>query len=115
MANWRPNPLFLAFEGYLNGGTIGVLFDSDGNWAAAHFLMKSKKLGGPQATVTAEHSVFVHKPTSIDRVLNLESRMTHHWGNRVAVRTTIHADDAVTATSKGTFVLVREGHLGLER
>lgn len=115
VADWRSEPRFLAFEGYLNGGIIGVLFDCHSNWAAAYFLMKSRKLGAPPATVTARYSVALHKPTPIDRVLHVESRITRHWGNRVAVRTTLQADGVVTATFKGTFVAVREGHPAFER
>ena len=115
VSNWRPDPRFLAFEGYLNGGIIGVLFDCHSNWAAAYFLMKARKLGRPPATVTALYSVQLHKPTPIDRVLHLESTPTRHWKNRVSVRTTLQAEGVETATFRGTFVVVREGHPAFER
>ena len=115
VADWRPDPRFIAFEGYLNGGMIGVLFDCQSNWSAAYFLMKAMKLEGPPATVTSRYSVSLLKPTPIDRVLHLESTPTRHWKHRVAVRTTLQADGIVTASFKGTFVMVREGHPAYQR
>ena len=35
VAEWRPLPHHLAFEGVLNGGIIGTLLDCHANWTAA--------------------------------------------------------------------------------
>jgi acyl-coenzyme A thioesterase PaaI-like protein len=115
VADWKPLPHHLAFEGYMNGGIIGVLFDCHSNWAAAHYIMKAKKLDKPPATVTAGYCVTLLRPTPMDKVLRLESRLTSRRRNRVTVRTTLTAGGAVTATFKGTFVEVREGHPAFNR
>ncbi len=115
VSDWVPDGRYLAFEGYLNGGIIGVLFDCHSNWSAAYFLMKSRNLPLPPATVTARYSVLLHRPTPIDRVLHLESTPTRHWRNRVSVRTVLQADGVPTATFRGTFVMVKEGHPAFDR
>ncbi len=115
VSDWRPDDRYLAFEGYLNGGVIGILFDCHSNWAAAYFLMKHLDLRSPPATVTARYSVLLHRPTPMRKVLHLESVPTRHWKNRVAVRTTLQADGVDTATFHGTFVMVNEGHPAFHR
>jgi len=110
VADWRPEGRYAAFEGYLNGGIIGVLLDCHSNWAAAYSLMKELGLPRPPATVTARYSVLFHRPTPLDSTIHLESTPTRRWKDKVSVVTTLSSGDVVTATFTGTFVMVREGH-----
>ncbi len=43
VAEWRPEPHHLAFEGILNGGICGALLDCHSNWTAAHHLMQRRR------------------------------------------------------------------------
>ena len=47
VADWTPAPHHKAFDGYVSGGILGVLFDCHRNWATVHFLMQAKGLTRP--------------------------------------------------------------------
>ena len=51
MAEWKPEPHHLAFEGVLNGGICGALLDCHSNWTAAMHLMRQAG-----ADESAEHA-----------------------------------------------------------
>ncbi len=115
VADWRAEPHHLAFKGYLNGGIIGTLLDCHSNWAAVHYLMKSKGLKNPLGTVTAEYHVTFRRPTHIDQTLHLESKCLKIEDNRAVIQTTLTQEGEVTATFEGTFVIVKEGHPAFNR
>src|SRR5512135_2640065 len=57
VAVWTPQPQHQAFEGAVNGGVIGALFDCHSNWTAAWHLMRQAGEDTVPATVTAEFAV----------------------------------------------------------
>jgi acyl-coenzyme A thioesterase PaaI-like protein len=110
IADWKPEPYHEAFEGYVNGGIIGVLFDCHSNWAATYSLMKRRGLSTPPGTVTAEYSVTHLSPTPIQNTLHLASQIVDISDSKAVVETTLEAEGKITAKFKGTFVAVRQGH-----
>lgn len=115
VADWRPQPHHLAFEGMLNGGIIGALLDCHSNWTAAHHLMRQSGAETPPCTVTADFHVTLKRPTPMDRVLHLVARVVESREDRATVEATLEADGKVTATCRGTFVAVRPGHPAYHR
>ena len=110
VADWKPGPHHEAFEGYVNGGIIGVLFDCHSNWAATYNLMKRRGLSTPPGTVTAEYCVTHLSPTPSTVTLHFVSKVVDLSDNKAVVETTLEAAGKLTAKFKGTFVAVREGH-----
>jgi acyl-coenzyme A thioesterase PaaI-like protein len=115
VAEWRPEPHHQAFEGALNGGICGVLLDCHSNWAAAYHLMKTSGAATPPPTVTADFHVTLKRPTPMDGPLTLKARVVESLENRAVVEATIEARGRVTATCRGTFVAVKEGHPAYHR
>jgi uncharacterized protein (TIGR00369 family) len=110
VADWKPEPYHEAFEGYVNGGIIGVLLDCHSNWAATYGLMKRKGLSTAPGTVTAEYCVNHLRPTPSKGTLHLTARVIETSDNKAVVETTLETEGKITAKFKGTFVAVREGH-----
>jgi acyl-coenzyme A thioesterase PaaI-like protein len=110
VCDWQPEPHHLAFEGIVNGGIIGALLDCHSNWTAARHIMKQR--GAPElpATVTSDFHVTLKRPTPIDARLHLRARVVESEEDRAVVEATLEANGKVTATCRGTFVAVREGH-----
>ena len=115
VADWKPEPYHEAFEGYVNGGIIGVLFDCHSNWAATYSLMKRRGLSTPPGTVTAEYHVIHHSPTPSNSTLHLVSKVVELSEKKAVVETTLEVEGKVTASFKGTFVAVKEGHPAYRR
>lgn len=110
VADWKPESYHEAFEGYVNGGIIGVLFDCHSNWAATYSLMKRRGLQTAPGTVTAEYCVTHLAPTPSTNVLHFVSKIVELSDRKAIVETTLEAGGKVTAKFKGTFVAVREDH-----
>jgi acyl-coenzyme A thioesterase PaaI-like protein len=115
VAEWSPEPHHQAFEGVLNGGICGALLDCHSNWAAAHHLMKKSGATTPPCTVTADFHVTLKRPTPMDVPLTLKARVVESLEDRAVVEATIEAKGRVTATCRGTFVAVKEGHPAYHR
>ncbi|HSB35254.1 MAG TPA: PaaI family thioesterase [Thermoanaerobaculia bacterium] len=115
VAEWTPEPHHLAFEGILNGGICGALLDCHSNWAAALHLMKAAGAAGPPCTVTADFHVTLKRPTPIAGPLRLMARVVESAGGRAVVDARIEAGGKTTATCRGTFVAVKEGHPAFHR
>lgn len=115
VAEFRPEPHHLAFEGIVNGGIIGTLLDCHSNWTAAWALMQAHKLTTPPCTVTAEFHVKLRAPTPIDETLTLRARAVEVQGDRAVVEARLEARGKTTATCRGVFVAVREGHPAFHR
>jgi acyl-coenzyme A thioesterase PaaI-like protein len=115
VADWQPEPHHQAFEGMLNGGIIGALLDCHSNWTAAWTLMNARGSETPPCTVTAEFHVKLRAPTPMDRPLHLRARPVEVKGDRVTVEAELSASDQVTATCRGVFVAVKEGHPAYHR
>lgn len=110
VCDWTPQPHHLAFEGTVNGGIIGSILDCHSNWTAAVHLMKKRGLSELPPTVTADFHVTLMRPTPIDTTLHLRAHAVQSTGDRVVVEASVEANGKVTATCRGTFVAVREGH-----
>lgn len=115
VADWKPEPHHLAFDGIMNGGICGALLDCHSNWAAAMHLMKQSGATAPPCTVTADFHVVLKRPTPMDKPVHLRAHVVESSGDRAVVEASIEADGKVTATCRGTFVAVREGHPAYHR
>src|SRR5262249_24920372 len=115
VASFRPEPHHEAFPGTLNGGIIGALLDCHANWAAAPHLMKRSGSPTPPCTVTADMHVRFQRPTPTDAPLTLRARVVDSSDDRATVEATLEAGGKVTATLRGLFVAVKEGHPAYHR
>ncbi len=112
---WTPERRHEAFDGALNGGIIGTLFDCHCNWTAALHLMVANGLSAPPCTVTAEYRVVLRRPTSSRGPVTVRSRVVEASTDRAVVEGVLESGGAVTATCRGVFVAVREGHPAFHR
>lgn len=115
VADFVPEPHHQAFEGVLNGGICGTLLDCHSNWAAAMHLMKAAGASTPPCTVTAEFAVKLKRPTPMDGVVKVRAKVVESEGDRAVVEATLEAGGKVTATCRGVFVAVKEGHPAFHR
>ena len=109
VCDWKAEPHHLAFPGMVNGGICGALLDCHSNWTAAWHLMRTRGLDAPPCTVTAEFAVKLKRPTPMTGV-HLHSKVVQIEGDKVTVDAELSAGGKVTATCRGVFVAVREGH-----
>jgi acyl-coenzyme A thioesterase PaaI-like protein len=110
VARWHPAPHHQAYPGMLNGGIVGALLDCHSNWTAAWHLMNERGAHTPPCTVTAEYHVELRRPTPDHGELLLRARVVESDGTRATVDASLEAGREVTATCRGVFVAVREGH-----
>ena len=115
VAEWRPKPWHVAFDGILNGGICGALLDCHSNWAATMHLMQKHGETTPPCTVTADFHVHLKRPTPMDVPVHLKARVVESTADRAVVEATLEANGKVTATCRGTFVAVKEGHPAYHR
>ena len=115
VCEWTPEKHHEAFEGMLNGGILGTLLDCHSNWTAAWVLMQRAGADTPPCTVTAEFHVKLRKPTPSLRELAVFAAPTEVADDRAVIEARIECDGAVTATCRGLFVAVREGHPAFHR
>ena len=115
VATWRAEEHHQAFDGILNGGITGALLDCHSNWAAALHLMKKAGAETPPCTVTADFHVVLKRPTPMDAEITVRARVVESNGDRAVVDATLEAGEKVTATCRGTFVAVKEGHPAYHR
>ncbi|WP_437586382.1 PaaI family thioesterase [Sorangium sp. So ce1000] len=115
VCDFTPEPHHEAFPGMLNGGIIGALLDCHSNWTAAYHLMRARGAEAPPCTVTADFHVKLKKPTPLGGPVHLRAQVAEAEGDRVVVEATLEAGGRVTATCRGTFVAVKEGHPAFHR
>ena len=116
VAEWTPEPHHEAFAGVLNGGIIGTLLDCHSNWTAAWHLMTRAGSGSLPSTVTAEYNVVMKRPTPTGAgPLKLRARVVESTADRAVIEATLEGGGKVTATCRGTFVAVAEGHPAFHR
>lgn len=115
VAEFDPLPEHQAFDGVLNGGIIGSLFDCHMNWTAAYNLMRHNALDRPPVTVTADFHVWLKRPTPYPGTVRLRARAVSLSGDRATIEAEMTAGDEVTATCTATFVAVGEDHPARER
>lgn len=114
-ATFRPETHHQAFLGIVNGGILGALLDCHSNWTAAYTLMKQRGETSPPCTVTADFHVVLKRPTPLDTELSLTARAESVDGDKVLVVAELSANGKITATCRGTFVAVKEGHPAYHR
>lgn len=110
VCDWTPEPHHLAFAGVVNGGIVGALLDCHSNWTAAMHFKKQRGMNEMPPTVTADFHVTLKRITPMDATLHLRSRVVESTEDRALIEATITANGKVTATCRGTFVAVQEGH-----
>lgn len=110
VCDWSAEPHHQAFDGILNGGICGALLDCHSNWTAAWHLKNASGSEELPCTVTADFHVTLKRPTPIDARLHLTSRVVEANSDRALIEATLTANGKVTATCRGTFVAVKEGH-----
>ena len=110
VARWQPEVQHEAFAGMLSGGIIGTLLDCHSNWAAAVHLMRRSGQDKLPCTVTSLLEVRYLRPTPTKEGVVLKARVTEAGADRATVEATLEAGGKVTATSRATFVAVKEGH-----
>jgi acyl-coenzyme A thioesterase PaaI-like protein len=115
VCEWTPEPHHLAFPGILNGGICGALLDCHSNWAAAYHLLKARGNGVLPCTVTAEFTVTLKRPTPMSGPVQLRAKVVESTDDRATFEATITAGGKVTATCRGLFVAVKEGHPAFHR
>ena len=115
VAEWQPSKEYEAFEGMLSGGIIGTLLDCHCNWAAAYHLMKKAGADHPPCTVTADYAITLKRPTPTDQPVHMRARVIESTDDRAIVEGELLAHEKVTATCRGTFVAVKEGHPAYHR
>ncbi len=112
---WTPEPHHEAFPGVLNGGICGTLLDCHSNWTAAWALMRRANSPAPPCTVTADFHVVLKRPTPTDVPVEVRAKVIEISDDRAIIEATLTAKGKVTATCRGTFVAVREGHPAYHR
>ncbi len=115
ICEWTPAEHHQAFDGVVNGGIIGALFDCHSNWAAAFHLMRRDGLPEPPCTVTADFHVRLRRPTPSSGPLKLTARVVEDGADRAVVEAQLEAGGRVTSTCRGTFVAVKAGHPAFHR
>jgi acyl-coenzyme A thioesterase PaaI-like protein len=115
VAVWQPEPHHLAFTDILNGGIIGALLDCHSNWTAAYHLMKASGESTPPCTVTADFHVTLKRPTPMGGPVRLRAKVATLEADRAVIDATLEAGGKITATCRGTFVAVKEGHPAYHR
>ena len=110
VARWHAEEHHQAFEGMLSGGITGTLLDCHSNWTAAHHMMVRNGAETPPCTVTAEFHVKLRRPTPMDGEITLRAHVVESGEDRAVVEASLEAGGKVTATCRGTFVAVKEGH-----
>ncbi|OFV79935.1 MAG: thioesterase [Acidobacteria bacterium RBG_13_68_16] len=115
VCEWAPSTRHQAFDGVLNGGIVGTLFDCHCNWTAAYHLMTAGGADTPPCTVTAEYHVVLKRPTPSAGPVTVRARVVEASEDRAVVEGTLEARGRVTATCRGVFVAVKEGHPAFHR
>lgn len=115
VATWTPESHHEAFPGMLNGGICGALLDCHSNWTAATHLMKKSGASAPPCTVTADFHVKLKRPTPTNGPVTLRAWVVESTDDRATVEAELEAAGKITATCRGTFVAVREGHPAYHR
>ena len=114
-AEWTPEPHHEAWEGAVNGGIVGALLDCHSNWTAAVHLMRQVGNETLPSTVTSEFHVKLLRVTPSGGPLTLRARVVESKGNKATVEATVEAGGQPTATCRGVFVAVQEGHPAYHR
>ena len=114
-AAWVASPHHEAFTGMLNGGITGALLDCHSNWTAAWHLYNKTKATELPSTVTADFHVTLKAPTPSRGPVHLSAKVVESTDRKAVIEAELSVDGQVTATCRGTFVAVRQGHPAYHR
>lgn len=114
VCEFTPEPHHVAFGQVVNGGIIGAVLDCHSNWTAAHAFMLRRGLDAPPCTVTADFHVKLKRPTPL-AVVRVRAEIVSLEGDGAVVEATLEGGGKITATCRGTFVAVKEGHPAFHR
>jgi len=115
VCDWQPEDYHQAFPGVMNGGICGALLDCHSNWTAVWHMMTKAGDDTAPSMVTADFHVRLFRPTPLDGKVRLRARVVESLEDRAVVEASIEAGEKVTATCRGTFVVVKEGHPAYHR
>lgn len=115
VCDFMPEEHHRAFEGVVNGGIIGALFDCHSNWTAAYHLMTQRGDQALPATVTSDFHVTLKRVTPAGQPLRIVARVAEVSDPKVVVEAEMTSGGKVTATCRGTFVAVEVGHPAFHR
>jgi acyl-coenzyme A thioesterase PaaI-like protein len=115
VCRWTPEPDHHAFPGVLNGGICGAVLDCHSNWTAAWVLMRRSGSLVPPCTVTADFAVALRRPTPMGVELFVRGRVVSAEADRAVIEAFIEVGGRTTATCRGLFVAVKEGHPAYHR
>jgi len=116
ICDWLPSAFHEAFPGMLNGGIIGSLLDCHCNWTAAYRLMQKHNLPEIPCTVTAEYTIKLLRPTPSNSKIHMRAKVVEYIkDDRAWVEGDLLSGDKVTATCRGLFVAVKQGHPAYHR
>ncbi len=115
VCEWMPQRHHEAYDNMLNGGICGALLDCHSNWTAAWHLMGVNSLDVPPCTVTAEFHVKLLHPTPTDAPVRLRAKVVESSAKKAVVEATLESHGRLTATCRGVFVAVKEGHPAYHR
>jgi acyl-coenzyme A thioesterase PaaI-like protein len=115
ITRYTPKEEHQAFNGVINGGIIGALFDCHMNWCAATTLYEQNSESEFPSTVTAEFAVKLKRPTPFGEELVIKAKPTEINDNMVTVEAEMYAENKVTSTCKAVFVAVQPGHPAYHR
>ena len=117
VAIFTPQEHHQAFPGVVNGGICGALLDCHSNWTACATMMKATGAESPPCTVTADFAVTLRRPTPMDAEIVVRAKVIElsEDKKRALVEAKLESKGKVTATCKGTFVAVEEGHPAYHR
>ncbi|MEM7478089.1 MAG: PaaI family thioesterase [Planctomycetota bacterium] len=110
VASFTPSEHHQGFEGMVNGGIIGALFDCHMNWTAAWNLMQAAGAEEPPCTVTGNFHVHFLAPTPTKQELQIEAKILEMTDRKASVEATLCAGGEITAKGQGVFIAVKEGH-----
>ncbi|MEI6790937.1 MAG: PaaI family thioesterase [Myxococcaceae bacterium] len=114
-AEFYPQKYQAAFDNMLSGGICGTLLDCHSNWTAAYHLMQRTGQSEPPCTVTAEYAVKLLAPTPMTGPVKLKAWVVDSSDRKAVIEASLEAGGQITATCRGTFVAVREGHPAYHR
>ncbi len=115
VTEWKAEPHHQAFDGAVNGGVIGTLFDCHCNWTAAYHLMRRSDMTTLPPTVTADFAVRFKRLTPSNAPMVLRAHVVESADDRATVEGTLESGGVVCATCRGTFVAVHPGHPAYHR
>jgi acyl-coenzyme A thioesterase PaaI-like protein len=114
-AEFQAQSYHAAFDNMLSGGICGTLLDCHSNWTAAYHLMEKTGQSEPACTVTAEYSVKLLAPTPMSEPIKLKAWVVESSERKAIIEASLTAGDQITATCRGVFVAIKEGHPAYHR